>query len=51
MVGAGNSALLGVAGAAVWLSFLIAAIVAGLEGYSFAKPGARHRTVGACAGT
>jgi amino acid transporter len=46
MVGAGIFALLGaageVAGAAVWLSFLIAGVVAGLQGYSFAKFGARY---------
>ncbi len=46
MVGAGIFALLGaaseVAGAAVWLSFLIAGVVAGLQGYSFAKLGARY---------
>ena len=40
MVGAGIFALLGaageVAGAAVWLSFLLAGVVAGLQGYSFA---------------
>jgi amino acid transporter len=46
MVGAGIFALLGaageVAGAAVWVSFLIAAAVAGLQGYSFAKFGARY---------
>lgn len=46
MVGAGIFALLGaageVAGAAVWLSFLIAGSVAALQGYSFAKLGARY---------
>lgn len=50
MVGAGIFALLGaageVAGAAVWLSFLIAGCVAGLQGYSFAKLGARFPTAG-----
>src|SRR3954462_5427314 len=50
MVGAGIFALLGaageVAGAAVWLSFLIAGIVAALQGYSFAKLGARYPTAG-----
>jgi amino acid transporter len=50
MVGAGIFALLGaagaVAGAAVWLSFLIAAAVAGLQGYSFAKLGARYPSAG-----
>jgi len=46
MVGAGIFALLGaageVAGAAVWISFLIAGAIAGLQGYSFAKFGARY---------
>ena len=46
MVGAGIFALLGaageVAGAAVWVSFLIAGAVAVLQGYSFAKFGARY---------
>ncbi len=46
MVGAGIFALLGaageVAGAAVWLSFLIAGAVAMLQGYSFAKFGSRY---------
>jgi amino acid transporter len=46
MVGAGIFALLGaageVAGAAVWLSFLFAGAIAGLQGYSFAKFGARY---------
>src|SRR5687768_17162740 len=46
MVGAGIFSLLGtageVAGAAVWISFLIAGIVAMLQGYSFAKFGARY---------
>lgn len=50
MVGAGIFALLGaageIAGAAVWLSFLIAGIVAGLQGYSFAKLGARYPSAG-----
>lgn len=45
MVGAGIFSLLGaageVAGAAVWLSFLIAGAIALLQGYSFAKFGAR----------
>jgi len=48
MVGAGIFALLGaageVAGAAVWISFLIAGAVAALQGYSFAKFGARYPT-------
>ena len=46
MVGAGIFSLLGaageVAGAAVWVSFLIAGAVAGFQGYSFAKLGARY---------
>jgi amino acid transporter len=46
MVGAGIFALLGtageVAGAAVWLSFLLAGAAAALQGYSFAKLGARY---------
>ena len=46
MVGAGIFALLGaageVAGAAVWVSFLIAGAIAGLQGYSFARLGARY---------
>ena len=50
MVGAGIFALLGaageVAGSAVWLSFLIAGIVAGLQGYSFAKLGAKYPSAG-----
>jgi amino acid transporter len=50
MVGAGIFALLGaageVAGAAVWLSFLIAGAIAGLQGYSFAKLGARYPSAG-----
>jgi amino acid transporter len=50
MVGAGIFALLGaagaVAGAAVWLSFLLAGVVALLQGYSFAKLGARYPTAG-----
>src|SRR5438046_1416423 len=50
MVGAGIFALLGaageVAGAAVWLSFLLAGAVAGLQGYSFAKLGARYPSAG-----
>jgi amino acid transporter len=45
MVGAGIFALLAeagaVAGAAVWLSFLIAGIVATLQGYAVAKLGAK----------
>ena len=50
MVGAGIFALLGaageVAGAAVWISFLIAGTIAGLQGYSFAKLGARFPSAG-----
>lgn len=50
MVGAGIFSLLGaagaVAGAAVWLSFLIAGAVAALQGYSFAKFGARYPSAG-----
>ena len=50
MVGAGIFALLGeagaVAGAAVWLSFLIAGGVAMLQGYSFAKLGAKFPSAG-----
>jgi amino acid transporter len=50
MVGAGIFSLLGaageVAGAAVWLSFAIAGVIAGLQGYSFAKFGARFPSAG-----
>jgi amino acid transporter len=50
MVGAGIFALLGtageVAGAAVWLSFLIAGAIAGLQGYSFGKLGSRYPSAG-----
>jgi amino acid transporter len=50
MVGAGIFSLLGaageVAGAAVWLSFLIAGAIAMLQGYSFAKLGARFPSAG-----
>ena len=50
MVGAGIFALLGaageVAGSAVWLSFLLAGVVAALQGYSFAKFGARYPSAG-----
>jgi amino acid transporter len=50
MVGAGVFSLLGaageVAGAAVWLSFAIAGGVALLQGYSFAKFGARFPSAG-----
>jgi amino acid transporter len=55
MVGAGIFALLGaageVAGAAVWLSFLIAGAVAGLQGYSFAKSARGTPPPGACSST
>lgn len=50
MVGAGIFSLLGaageVAGAAVWLSFLLAGAVAGLQGYSLARFGARYPSAG-----
>jgi amino acid transporter len=50
MVGAGIFSLLGAAGevtgAAVWISFLLAGAVAGLQGYSFAKFGARYPSAG-----
>jgi len=50
MVGAGIFSLLGaageVAGAAVWVSFLIAGVIAILQGYSFAKFGARYPSGG-----
>jgi amino acid transporter len=50
MVGAGIFSLLGaageVAGAAVWLSFVIAGVIAALQGYSFAKFGSRYPTAG-----
>jgi amino acid transporter len=50
MVGAGIFALLGaagaVAGSAVWLSFLLAGAIAGLQGYSFAKLGALYPSGG-----
>ncbi|MFI5498046.1 APC family permease [Nocardia asteroides] len=50
MVGAGIFALLGeagaVAGSAVWLSFLLAGIVATLQGYAVAKLGARYPSSG-----
>jgi amino acid transporter len=46
MVGAGIFALLGeagaVAGAAVWLSFLLGGVIATLQGYAVAKLGARY---------
>ena len=50
MVGAGIFALLGeagaVAGSAVWLSFLVAGVVAALQGYAVAKLGARYPSSG-----
>ena len=50
MVGAGIFSLLGaageVAGAAVWVSFLLAGTVAILQGYSFAKFGSRYPSAG-----
>ncbi|HET9221109.1 MAG TPA: APC family permease [Roseiflexaceae bacterium] len=50
MVGAGIFSLLGaageVAGAAVWLSFVLAGCIAGLQGYSFAKLGAKYPSAG-----
>ena len=50
MVGAGIFALLGaagaVAGSAVWLSFLIAGLIAALQGYSFAKLGSTYPSSG-----
>jgi amino acid transporter len=50
MVGAGIFSLLGaageVAGAAVWLSFVAAGFIAILQGYSFAKLGARYPSAG-----
>lgn len=50
MVGAGIFALLGeagaVAGSAVWVSFLVAGLVASLQGYAIAKMGARYPSSG-----
>src|SRR3954454_2092118 len=50
MVGAGIFSLLGaagaVAGAAVWISFLLAGLIAALQGYSFAKLGAKFPSAG-----
>jgi len=50
MVGAGIFALLGeagaVAGSAVWISFLVAGVVAALQGYAVAKLGARYPSSG-----
>jgi amino acid transporter len=55
MVGAGIFSLLGaageVAGAAVWLSFLIAGAIAILQGSSFARFGARYPRRPACSST
>lgn len=50
MVGAGIFALLGAAGAiagsAVWLSFVVAGLIALLSGYSFGRLGARYPAAG-----
>ncbi len=50
MVGAGIFVLLGeagaIAGSAVWLSFLIAGVIALLQGYSFARLGTRYPSQG-----
>jgi amino acid transporter len=50
MVGAGIFALFGeagaIAGAAVWVSFFVGGIIALLQGYSFAKLGARFPSAG-----
>ncbi len=50
MVGAGIFALFGeagsIAGAAVWVSFFIGGVIALLQGYSFAKLGARYPSAG-----
>ena len=50
MVGAGIFALFGeagtIAGAAVWVSFLVGGLIALLQGYSFAKLGARYPSKG-----
>lgn len=50
MVGAGIFSLLGAAGAiagpAVWISFVFAAVIALLQGYSFAKFGSRYPSAG-----
>jgi len=50
MVGAGIFSLLGaageVAGSAVWISFVLAGIIAALQGYSFGKLGARYTSAG-----
>ena len=50
MVGAGIFSLLGtageIAGSAVWISFLLAGALAALQGYSFARLGARFPSAG-----
>jgi amino acid transporter len=50
MVGAGIFSLLGsagaIAGAAVWVSFVLAGIIAALQGYSFARLGAKYPSAG-----
>ena len=50
MVGAGIFALLGqagtVAGSAVWISFLLAGVIAGLLGYVVVKLGVRYPSKG-----
>jgi amino acid transporter len=50
MVGAGIFALFGqagaIAGAAVWVSFFVGGVIALLQGYSFAKLGARYPSAG-----
>ena len=54
MVGAGIFALLGEAGAialsAVWLSFLLAGLIAVLQGYSFAKLGKKYASAAGLVG-
>jgi amino acid transporter len=54
MVGAGIFALLGEAGAiarsAVWLSFLLAGLIAMLQGYSFARLGEKHASAAGLVG-
>ena len=55
MVGAGIFSLLGtageVAGSAVWISFVLAGGIAALQGYSFAKFGARFPSAAGCSST
>src|SRR4051812_4306827 len=50
MVGAGIFSLLGaageVAGSAVWIAFVLAGIIAALQGYSFGRLGARYPSAG-----